>query len=103
VFAIDSRDLRHGGRDLMEAVSGYGTAVAHPNQAIVSLVGEGLRSDPGLVSRVFEAIDEIELGAILQGPSAITMSFVVGEAEVETVIARLHEVFFRQLDPRVFE
>ena len=78
VFAIDSRDLRHGGRDLIEAISGYGTAIAQPNQAIVSLVGEGLRSDPRLVSRVFKAIDEIELGAILQGSSPITMSFVVG-------------------------
>ena len=103
VFAIDSRDLRHGGRDLIEAISTYGTAIAQPNQAIVSLVGEDLRSDPRLVSRVFNAIDEIELGAILQGPSPITMSFVVAEADVETVISRLHEVFFRHLDPRVFE
>ena len=103
VLAIDSRDLRHGGRDLIEAISGYGTAIARPDRAIVSLVGEGLRSDPRLVSRVFKAIEEIELGAILQGPSPITMSFVVAEADVETVIARLHEAFFRQIDPLVFE
>jgi aspartate kinase len=103
VLAIDSRDLRHGGRDLIEAISGYGTAIAQPNQAIVSLVGEGLRSDPRLVSSVFKAIDHIELGAILQGSSAITMSFVVAQTEVESVIARLHEVFFQQLDPLVFE
>lgn len=103
VVAVDSRDLRHGGRDLIEAISDYGAAIAEPNRAIVSLVGDGLRSDPQLVSRVFKAIDEIELGVILQGSSPITMSFVVAEADVETVIARLHEEFFRQLDPRVFE
>jgi aspartokinase len=40
---------------------------------------------------------------ILQGSSLITMSFVVGEAEVEAVIARLHGVFFSELDPAVFE
>jgi len=103
VLAIDSRDLRHGGRDLIEAISDYGTALARPGQAIVSLVGEGLRSDPRLVSTVFKAIEEIELGAILKGTSPMTMSFVVAEADVETVIARLHEVFFHQLDPLVFE
>lgn len=103
VFAIDSRDLRHGGRDLIEAIAAYGTAIAQPDQAIISLVGEGLRSDPRLISSVFTAIEEIELGVILQGASPITMSFVVAEADVETVIARLHEVFFRQLDPLVFE
>ncbi|MEK6405806.1 MAG: aspartate kinase [Acidobacteriota bacterium] len=102
VVAIDSRDLRHGGRDLIEAIADYGAAIAEPNRAIVSLVGDGLRSDPQLVSRVFKAIDEIELGVILKGSSPLTMSFVVAEADVETVIARLHEEFFRQLDPRVF-
>jgi hypothetical protein len=31
------------------------------------------------------------------------MSFVVAEEEVEKVIARLHAVFFDQLDPQVFQ
>ncbi len=103
VIAIDSRDLRHGGRDLLEAISDYGSAAAGPGRAIISLVGDGLRSDPRFVSRVFKAIEDTKLGVILQGSSPITMSFVVGEAEVETVIARLHGVFFSELDPAVFE
>ena len=103
VLAIDSRDLRHGGRDLIEATSDYGSAIAQPHRAIISLVGEGLRTDPRFVSGVFKAIDEVDLGVILQGSSPITMSFVVAEADVETVIARLHDVFFRQLDPLIFE
>jgi aspartokinase len=71
--------------------------------AIVSLVGEQLRSDPKIVGRVFKAIDEIQLGVILHGSSPITMSFIVGERDVESVIASLHEVFFSYLDPQVFE
>jgi aspartate kinase len=103
VLAVDSRELRHRGRDLIEAVSDYGSASADDHRAIISLVGDGLRSDPRLVSRVFKATDDIELGMILHGSSPITMSFVVAEADIERAIARLHEVFFDQIDPRVFQ
>jgi aspartate kinase len=103
VLAVDSRELRHRGRDLIEAVSDYGSASAEDHRAIISLVGDGLRSDPRLASRVFKATDEVELGMILHGSSPITMSFVVAEAEVEKVIARLHKVFFDQIDPQVFQ
>ncbi len=103
VLAVDSLDLRHRGRDLIEAVSDYGSASAEDHRAIISLVGDGLRSDPRLASRVFKATDEIELGMILHGSSPITMSFVVAEADVEKVIARLHTVFFDEIDPQVFQ
>ena len=103
VLALDSRELRHGGRDLIEAVSDFGTATAEVGRAIVSLVGEGVRSRPSLVGRVFNAIDDIELGLILHGSSRLTLSFVVAEQEVEKVIARLHDVFFENPDPQVFQ
>ena len=103
VLALDSRELRHDGRDLIEAVSGFGTATAETGRAIVSMVGEGVRSEASFVGRVFKAIDDTRLGLILHGSSPITMSFVVAEEEVEKVIARLHAVFFDQLDPQVFQ
>jgi aspartate kinase len=103
-LAVDSRELGDGReRDLMEDISGFATASLEPNKAIVSLVGEELRSDPKVAARVFKAIEETQLGLILHGSSPITMSFVVEEADVEKVIARLHEVFFSHLDPQFFE
>jgi aspartokinase len=62
-----------------------------------------LRSDPSAVSRTFKAIDETTLGVILHGSSPITLSFAVDQDDVESVIARLHEVFFREIDSAVFE
>ena len=103
VLALDSRELRHGGRDLIEAVSDFGSATAEPGRAIISMVGEGVRGEPSLVGRAFKAIDDIELGLILCGSSPITMSFVVAEHDVEKVISRLHDVFFDRLDPQVFQ
>lgn len=103
VLAIDARDLRHRGRDLIESVSEYGTADAEADRAIISLVGAGLGADPSLVSRVFKAIDDVDVGLIVHGSSPITMSFVVAERDVERAIGSLHRVFFEQLDPGVFE
>ncbi|MEK6302181.1 MAG: aspartate kinase [Acidobacteriota bacterium] len=102
VVALDSRELKHGGRDLVESISGLGSAAVEPGKAVVSLVGEELRSDPLAVSRAFKAIEETKITAIVHGSSPITLSFAVEQDEVENVIARLHEVFFRELDDRVF-
>jgi len=102
VVALDSRDLKHGGRDLVESISGQGSASVEPEKAIVSLVGEELRSDRSAVARAFKAIEETKLTAIVHGSSPITLSFAVDQDEVESIIARLHEVFFRELDKRVF-
>jgi aspartate kinase len=90
-------------RDLLEEIVTFATVRVDRNCAIVSLVGEQLRDDKGLASRVFKAIDETEIGVILHGSSPISMNVVVAEHEVESVIAHLHAVFFNRLDPRVFE
>jgi aspartate kinase len=103
-LAIDSRETgEHTERDLIEEISLFATASREPGKAIVSLVGEELRSDTSVAGRVFKAIDEIQLGVILHGSSPISMNLVVDERDVESVIARLHEVFFAQPDPQAFE
>jgi aspartate kinase len=103
VLAIDSRDLRHGGRDLIEAVSGHGQATAEAKCALVSVVGAGLGGDPAVVSQIFNAIQGIEVGLIVHGSSPLTMSVVVAESDVEQTVSRLHGAFFEKLDPQVFE
>lgn len=103
VLALDSRDLKHGGRDLIESVSEFGTATAVGSRALVSIVGDGVRNEHSVVGKAFKAIDDIELGLILHGSSPITMSFVVAEEDVANVIARLHDAFFDQVDPQIFQ
>ena len=103
-LAIDSREMgKNAGRDLIEEVSRFSAVSVEPGKAIVSLVGEELKSDRGVAGRIFKAIDEIELAVILHGSSPISMNLVVNERDVEKMIACLHEVFFRQPDPQVFE
>ena len=101
---IDSHALKEGDeRDLIEELSTLGRASVEGNKAIVTLVGEELRSAPSVGSRIFNAIDETGPALVLHGSSPIAINFIVGYDDVEDVIARLHKVFFGQLDSRVFE
>jgi aspartate kinase len=40
---------------------------------------------------------------ISQGASLLNLSFVVAESDLKRAVAALHEEFFAQLDPEVFE
>jgi aspartate kinase len=71
-------------------------------KAIVCLVGENIRSTPGIAARVFGAIGDVNIRMISQGASEINISFVIDEADVPQVVSRLHETFFAELDPQVF-
>ncbi len=103
-LAVDSIAIADGDeRSLIEELSRFARVSVESNRAIVSLVGQELGSDPKLTARVFKAIEETRLGVIMHGSSPISMSFIVADHDVETVIARLHEIFFDKLDPQVFE
>src|SRR5215467_2272642 len=71
-------------------------------KAIVCLVGENIRSTPGIAARVFTAISDVNIHMISQGASEINISFVIDEDQVPKVVSRLHSVFFSEVDPEVF-
>jgi aspartate kinase len=72
-------------------------------QAIVCLVGENIRYTPGVAKRVFDSLGGINVRMISQGASLLNLSFVVAENDVRRAVEALHEEFFGQLDPEVFE
>lgn len=71
-------------------------------QAIVCLVGDAIRDTPGVASRAFAALREINIGMISQGASRRNLSVVVSEESLVLALERLHEEFFSVLDPEVF-
>ena len=64
------------------------------DKAIVCLVGENMKRTPGIPARVFSLLEDVHIHLISQGASEINISFVVDEAQLEMVIATLHEHFF---------
>ncbi len=71
-------------------------------KAIVCLVGENIRSTPGIAAAVFSAIPDVGVRMISQGASEINLSFVIDEDAVPGVVRRLHQKFFATVDPEVF-
>jgi len=65
-----------------------------PERAIVCIVGEGLRSTPGIAGRVFSTIKDINVLLISQGASNINLTFVVEEQHAAEAVRRLHTAFF---------
>lgn len=67
--------------------------VEHGN-AVICIVGEGLRESSGLASKVFSTIKETNISLISHGASSVNLTFVVSEDEVKGVIRKLHGEFF---------
>jgi len=84
--------------DALEAVvkdlQRIGTIEIEPDQAVVCVVGSGLRGTSGVASRIFAAISDINVSLISHGASSVNMTFVVQESVVAEVIKRLHKEFF---------
>ena len=84
--------------EITAELRGLGTVVVEPARAIVCVVGEGLRTTPGIAARVFATVSDINVSLISQGASRVNITFVVAEAQVADVVRRLHEALFER-DP----
>lgn len=81
----------------------FGAVVVEPGMAIICVVGDSLRSTPGVAARIFKAVDRINIRMISQGASHINVTFIVEEDKMEGAVRQLHHEFFREPDPTVFE
>lgn len=68
------------------------------HKALVCLVGENIRRQPEIASRVFAAVADMDVHVLCQGASERTISFLVEETKVEESVQRLHAQFFPQPD-----
>lgn len=62
--------------------------------AILCVVGEGLRSTPGVGARVFGTLSDINIALVSHGASSTNLTFAVGAADVDEAVTRLHAAFF---------
>jgi aspartate kinase len=64
------------------------------NVGLLAVVGEGMRGTPGLAGRVFTAIshEDINIIAIAQGSSELTIGIVVRREGLERAVKAVHEV-----------
>ena len=80
----------------------FSEASASNASALISLVGENIRSTPGVAARAFNAMRDVNIRMISQGASVLNISFVVAQSDLRRSVSLLHQEFFTQLDPAVF-
>lgn len=64
------------------------------HKALVCLVGEDIRRQPGVASRVFAAVSDMDVRVVCQGASDRTISFLVEQDRATESVQRLHALFF---------
>lgn len=69
------------------------------HKALISLIGENIRRQPEVASRVFAAVSDMDVRVVCQGASDRAISFLVEESKVEEAVQRLHRLFFPQREP----
>ena len=65
--------------------------------ARVSLVGAGMKSNPGVAARTFETLAAAGINIEMISTSAIRISCIVREAQVEQAVQALHDAFELEL------
>jgi aspartate kinase len=98
-FTVPRSDLTVA-TDITEALAGEigATGVSTDGDiARVSLVGAGMKSNPGVAARTFETLAGVGINIEMISTSAIRISCIVREAQVEQAVQALHSAFELEL------
>ncbi len=72
---------------------GYAELIHDEAVAKVSIVGVGIRSNPGLASKMFETLAERQINLLAVSSSEIKVSALIAEAELDLAVRVLHTAF----------
>lgn len=74
-----------------------------PDVIILTVVGSGMRGTPGVAGRVFSTIgnNTINVLAIAQGSSECSISFVVGEHDLQHAVVKLHDLALETVEREI--
>jgi aspartate kinase len=90
-------------REIVSDLERFGTVGVERDLALVSMVGARLKDRPGIASHAFGCLEDINIRMISQGASNINLSFVVRGPDADAVMRRLHDRFFKEPEPEIFE
>jgi aspartate kinase len=72
-----------------------GEVEVEPNQAVICVVGEGLRATSGMAAKIFAALENINVSMVSHGASSVNLTFVVAEKDMAAAALQLHQMFFQ--------
>jgi aspartate kinase len=94
-FTLPKSDLP-AGREVSDALAadiGAGAVIPDDGIGRVSLVGAGMKSHPGVAATVFETLAANDINIEMISTSAIRISCIVREVDLDRAVAVLHAAF----------
>jgi aspartate kinase len=85
--------------ELIPDLKELGAVQIDDRRTIISVIGEGLRSTPGIAARVFSTLSDINVSMISFGASSVNLTFLVDEEHAHEAITRLHRACFETEAP----
>lgn len=79
---------------LVNELKRFGAVEIETGNAVVCVVGEGLRSTPGVAAKIFATISDINVSLVSHGASSINFTFVIKEESVAQAVKNIHKAFF---------
>jgi aspartate kinase len=86
-------DDRHVG-EIVAALREFADVSVEPGMAILSAVGDNLRTNPRLAARVIAALESFPVRMVSQAASRRNVTIVLSEADLASAMERVHEEFF---------
>ena len=82
--------------EIASGLSGFAEVRVERGMAILCAVGDGLRRDPRLASRILGSLESFPLRMVSQAASRRNVTVVLQDSEAAAAMAHLHETFFRR-------
>ena len=108
-FAVQSAELRLAlkalQKEFVKEIKSEQVRIMHSlNQAVIAMVGDGMRGVPGIAGKLFGVLGEngVNVSAIAQGGSERNISFVVDSENKARALNLVHETFFAGNPKNVF-
>jgi aspartate kinase len=79
---------------LVKALQEFAAVRVEREMAILSAIGDSLRAEPRIASRVLAAIEEFPFRMVSQAASRRNVTIVLRDEDLPGAMARLHEAFF---------
>ena len=78
--------------DLIAELSTFARVEVAPRRAIAAVIGERMRSTPGIAARLFTALGDLNAEMVSMGANEINLSLVVRAEVADEAVRRLHRV-----------
>ena len=90
---IDASEYPSGdaGDAFLQSLEALGTVRIEKDMALVAIVGNHLHCTPGIGSRIFDAVKDINVRMVTQGASTHNFCLVVADTDAKSAVQSLHQ------------